>query len=253
MGETTAVAPKRGWQGAVLKLFGADDFTLTVTGSEVVTDHYLRVHFTGGGLLGATPVHPTMWVRLWFEGDGKLHQRGYTLVDPDPAADTFAIEFAVHDGTAVRWARAAQPGDVIAATVMGSKFTYPDPAPAGWLVAGDPASLAAVNSLLDAVSASSHPETPVTLWFEYQHDSDRGLPLRARDCDTVHWVPRGDDGTAIVEAVRDAVGPSRGWRGWVALEAVSTRAVTGILKNDFGLGRKGVTSLAYWTVGKSAG
>jgi len=252
MGET-AVARGRGWQGAVLKLFGADDFTLTVTRSEVVTEHYLRVHFTGGGLLASTPVHPTMWVRLWFEADGKLHQRGYTLVDPDPTTDSFAVEFAVHDGTAVRWARSASPGDTIAATVMGSKFTYPDPAPQGWLVAGDPASLAAVNSLFDAISASEAPEAPVTLWFEYQHDSDRDLPLRARDGDTVHWIRRGEDGTAIVDAIRAAAGPCEGWAGWVALEAVSTRAVTGILKNDFGLGRKGVTSLAYWTVGKSAG
>ena len=69
----------------------------------------------------------------------------------------------------------------------------------------------------------------------------------------MHWVPRGDDGTAIVEAVRDAFGPSQGWFGWGALWAVSTRAVTGILENDFGLGRKGVTSQAYWRVGRSAG
>lgn len=41
-----------------------------------------------GGMLAATGVHPTMWVRLWFDNAGKPHQRAYTLVDPDPAAGT---------------------------------------------------------------------------------------------------------------------------------------------------------------------
>lgn len=252
MGESTTASPSKGWQGAVLKLFGATDFTITVTGSEVVTDSYVRVFFTGGGLLEKTPVHPTMWVRLWFEADGSLHQRGYTLVDPDPASDSFAIEFAVHEGTAARWAQHVTAGETINATVMGSKFAYPDPAPAGWFLAGDAASLAAINSLLDAISASAAPEVPVTLWFEYQHASDRDLPLRARPGDTVHWIPRGN-GSAVVDAVRAAATPSPDHHGWVALEAAATRAVTSILKKEFSLGRKSVTSMAYWTEGKSAG
>ena len=43
-----------------------------------------------------------MWVRMWFADGDKLHQRGYTLVDPDQAADTVDIEFALHDGVASR-------------------------------------------------------------------------------------------------------------------------------------------------------
>lgn len=75
-----------GWQGAVLKLMRGKDFTFTVTGAEQVTEDYRRVHFTDGGLLAAAGVHPTMWVRIWFENAGKPHQRAYTLVDPDPEA-----------------------------------------------------------------------------------------------------------------------------------------------------------------------
>ena len=144
-----------------------------------------------------------MWVRLWFESDGKLHQRGYTLVDPDPAADTLSIEFAIHDGPAARWAQQARPGDVINATAMGSKFVMPESAQA-FLIAGDTASMAAINSLLDAISASSNPPTPATIWFEYQHDSDKDLSLRLRPQDTVHWIARERDGAALVDAVKAA-------------------------------------------------
>lgn len=90
-----------GWEGVVLKLMRGKDFVFTVTGAEQVTEHFRRVHLTDGGMLGATGVHPTMWVRMWFENGGKPHQRAYTLVDADPELGTFSLDFALHDfGTA---------------------------------------------------------------------------------------------------------------------------------------------------------
>ncbi|MFC0314375.1 siderophore-interacting protein [Gordonia phosphorivorans] len=239
----------RGWQGAVMKLMGADDFEITVTGTRTITDHYLRLSFTGGGLLARIDVHPTMWVRGWFSADGSLHQRGYTLIDPDPAADTFDIEFALHDGTAANWARAARPGDTLSVTVIGSDFQIPEPTPAGWLIAADTASLPAVNSLLDALAAADDP-APARIWFEYQHESDRTLPVHLRPQDTIAWIARANDGAALVDAVRADRFDASGQHGWVALDSKSTRAVTGILRTDFGLGRKNVKSMAYWKVGK---
>ena len=238
----------RGWQGAVMKILGGDDFTFTLTGKEAVTDHYLRLRFHGGGLLTGSAIHPTMWVRLWFADGGKLHQRGYTLVDPDPATDTFDIEFAIHDGTAARWAQDAHVGDAIGATLMGSKFAIPDPAPAGWLVAGDTASLPSINSLLDSLGDSG---AGATIWFEYQHESDRSLPLRARAQDTVHWLPRERDGAALVDAVRSAAFDAADHFGWVALDSTSTRTVAGLFRDDYGIPKKSVKSQAYWIVGKS--
>lgn len=248
--DTRRKAPSKGWQGAVLKLLGGNDYQLTVTSTEWVTDAYLRLGFTGGGVLTEKPLHPTMWMRLWFEADGKLHQRGYTLVDPDRETDTFTIEFAIHEGTATDWAKQAKPGDTIPATLMGSKFEFPEPAAQGWLIAGDAASLPAINSLLDAIAGLPDPDVPVTIWFEFQHESDRELPLRVRPGQTVHWIERGD-GTPIVESVRAAAFAAPGHFGWVALESSATRAVTGILKGDYGIGRKSIKSQAYWIEGKS--
>ncbi|MCZ4581318.1 siderophore-interacting protein [Gordonia amicalis] len=241
----------RGWQGAVLKLLGGDDFRLTVTGSEVVTDHYVRLTFTGGGLLAKRAPHPTMWIRLWFDDAGRLHQRGYTVVDADPVADTFGIEFAIHDGIAARWAQQAQPGDTINATVMGSRFAMPADGIRGWIIAGDPASLPAINSLLDAIEASDRPEMPATIWLEYQHESDRSQPLRARAHDTVHWIAREDEGAALVHAVRASAFAADDHFGWVALDSVSTRAVSATLRNEYGIPKKSVKAQAYWIPGKS--
>ena len=65
-----------------------------MTGRRELSPHYLRLGFDAGGLLTDRPLHPTMWIRMWFADGDKQHQRGYTLVDPNPQADTVDIEFA---------------------------------------------------------------------------------------------------------------------------------------------------------------
>ncbi|PRC53333.1 siderophore-interacting protein, partial [Mycobacterium sp. ITM-2017-0098] len=77
--------PSRGLAGAVLKLMRAGDYELTVTGREHVSAHYVRVSLHAGGLLAGRALHPTMWIRMWFTDGDRRHQRGYTLVNPDPA------------------------------------------------------------------------------------------------------------------------------------------------------------------------
>ncbi len=229
----------RGFAGAVLKLLRAGDYLLTVTGRREISPHYLRLSFEAGGLLGAHEVHPTMWIRLWFADGDKSHQRGYTLVDPNPDADTFDIEFALHDGIASNWARAAQPGDTIEATVMGSKFAIPDPRPAGYVIVGDCASLPAINSLLTAIG-----DAPAQVFLEAGCEDDKHLPV-ARDAD-VTWVDRKGGGEALLEAVRSAAAECGSHFGWVACDNRTTRSVVKVLREDFGIPRKSIKSQAYW-------
>ena len=101
--------PSRGFTGALVKLWRGGDYALTVTGRTEVTPNYLRLHFLAKELLAERPIHPTMWVRGWFPDGIKSHQRGYTLVNPDPEAGTLDVEFAMHDGLATAWARARSP------------------------------------------------------------------------------------------------------------------------------------------------
>ncbi|MBH5336424.1 siderophore-interacting protein [Streptomyces pactum] len=237
----------RGWEGVVLKLLRGKDFVCTVTGAEQVTEHYRRLHLTDGGLLAAAGVHPTMWVRLWFPGgNGKPHQRAYTLVDPDPAAGTFSLEFALHDGRASDWARTARPGDTIEATVQGTGFTAPRPAPARLLVVGDPASLPAVNSLLDA-----YPKTPATVWFETPHPDDHGLPVRLDPArHELRRVPRRDAGAHLAERVRAelpaALGNPAEAYVWITCDTATTRALGGFVRKELAVPMQRVHALGYW-------
>ncbi|MCX4676448.1 siderophore-interacting protein [Streptomyces sp. NBC_01433] len=237
-----------GWEGVVLKLMRGRDFTFTVTGAEQVTDTFRRVHLTDGGLLAATGgAHPTMWVRVWFEQGGKPHQRGYTLVDPDPAAGTFSLEFALHDGPASNWARGAKPGDTVDATLQGTGFTLPEPKPGRLFVIGDAASLPAVNSLLDAV-----PGTPATVWFETTHASDERLPFRVDPGHhTLHLVPRRDAGARLVAEVKAALpgllgaGSSDAYV-WIACDTSTTRTLAAYARKELRLPRDRVHALGYW-------
>jgi len=233
-----------GWEGAVLKLLRAKDFKFTVTGAEQVTEHYRRLMFTDGGLLAELGIHPTMWVRLWFDNEGKPHQRGYTLVDPDRENGTFAIEFALHKGIACDWARTAEPGETIQATVYGTGFEQLDPAPERLLIVGDAASLPAINSLIDAF-----PETPATIWFETAEEDD--LPFRTdRERHDLRKIERGADGAALADQVRKELpelvkDPAQAYF-WIAAEAKSTRALTAFARKELGIPKHRAHALAYW-------
>ncbi|WP_328872402.1 siderophore-interacting protein [Streptomyces sp. NBC_00287] len=226
-----------GWQGTVLKLLGAKDFEFTVTGAEDVSSDYRRLHLTDGGMLAATGVHPTMWVRLWFENGGKPHQRAYTLVDPDPHAGTFSLEFALHEGCASDWARAAKPGNTIEATVQGTGFQRPRPEPSHVFAMADPASLPALNSLLDELGSA-----PATIWFEGNLD---GLPFRGDPAD-VRTVPRHD----LVDAVRaDLPALLKSTEHpyiWIACDTTTTRTLSMYARKELGVAKDRMHALGYW-------
>jgi NADPH-dependent ferric siderophore reductase len=232
------MAQGHGWEGAVLKLLRAKDFVVTVTGAEDVTPHYRRVHLTDGGMLAATGVHPTMWVRLWFDNAGKPHQRAYTLVDPDPAAGTFSLEFALHEGRASDWARAAKPGDTIEATVHGTGFERPHPEPSHVFAIGDPASLPAINSLLAALDPA-----PATVWFEGDVD---GLPCPAG----VRRVPRREAGAELIERVRaelpDLLKGTPDPYVWIACDTATTRGLSSYMRKELGVPKQRMHALGYW-------
>ncbi|CAL9513500.1 siderophore-interacting protein [Streptomyces sp. enrichment culture] len=238
------MAQGRGWEGAVLKLMRAKDFEFTVTDAQDVTPGFRRLRLTDGGMLAATGVHPTMWVRLWFRNAGKPHQRGYTLVDPDPAAGTFSMEFALHEGCASDWARAAKPGDTIEATVQGTGFDLPEPAPSRLFACADPASLPALNSLLDALGP-----VPATIWFE--GGTDDGLPFRTDpERHEVRAVPRRDGGRHLVaqvkEALPDLVRAAPEPYVWIACDTATTRALASYARKELGVPKQRVNALGYW-------
>jgi NADPH-dependent ferric siderophore reductase len=230
----------RGFPGAMLKFLGAGDYTLTVTERRELSTHYVRLGFDAGGLLADRALHPTMWIRMWFADGDKLHQRGYTLVDPDPEAGTVGIEFALHDGVAANWAKKATPGDTVEVTVLGSNFALPEPRPAGYVIVGDTASLPAINSLLDAIG-----DSPSRVFIEADHDDDKRLPVGGVAAD-VEWVDRKNNGAALVQCLSSSAFDASDHFGWVACDNRTTRAVAKVLREDYRIPRKSIKAQAYW-------
>lgn len=128
--------------------------------------------------------------------------------------------------------------------MLGSSFTLPRPAPAGYLMVGDTAALPAINSLLTAVG-----ETPARVFLEAAHDDDRQLPVQipATATDTeVFWVDRRDDGQALVDIIRDSAFDASDHFAWVACDTRTTRRVAKILREEFSVPRNQIKAQAYW-------
>lgn len=232
----------KGFNGLLVKAWGGNDYRLTVTSTDYVTDKYVRLGFTVGGLLADHPVHPTQWVRCWFpDGEsGKLQQRGYTLVDQDPDGDRCAIEFALHDGLAARWAQNASVGDELDVSVLGSNFHLPESTPGEYLIFGDTASLPAINSLLDAIG-----DAPARVWLEWQHESDTTIPLRNKPHHQVTWLQRIDDGRLLREAAHELTCPEDAF-AWVACDGHTTRSIVKSFRTTHNLPKNAIKAQAYW-------
>jgi NADPH-dependent ferric siderophore reductase len=140
---------------------------------------------------------------------------------------------------ASRWAQAAQPGDTIVVTVLGSNFTLPEPAPKGYVIVGDTASLPPINSLLTAIG-----DRPARVFLEAGHDEDKQLPV-ARGADVV-WIDRKNGGEALVEAVGSGAFEAADHFGCVACDNRTTRAVAKIFRDDYKIARKSIKAQAYW-------
>ncbi|WP_374927911.1 siderophore-interacting protein [Kytococcus sedentarius] len=244
---------RKGWQGAVLKVYGAKDFQVEVLDVQPVTERFVRVRARGPELLAATEWHPTMWVRLWFTDDhGKPHQRAYTVIDPQPDG-TFSMDVHVHDGPAARALAGAQPGQVLDATLQGSRFTVPEGAVEHLHLVGDAASIPAIRTVLDAM-----PHTPATVWLEEQEPSESRIPVTERADVDVRRIERGSEaegnlGLVLVEhttgdwAARAHNGEdlSQHWF-WLAPEASACRILSRFLRQEVQVPKERITALAYW-------
>lgn len=243
----------RGFQGAVLRALGAGDHVLTVVDIVDVVDGYRRIRFHSETLFDEFDPSPANFVRLWVpdpDDAEREHQRGYTVIDADPAACTFAVEFVLHEpaGPAGTWASRCQRDDQLRAAVYGSTtFVPPGLEPAGYLLVGDPASTPAINAIVGAVPG----HVPIELYLEWAHDGDRAVPVADHPRLRLHRVRRDPTGAALVSELdgRDW----SNWYAWVAAERTTTKAVKSALKEAHGFPKSEMKAQAYWIQGKSLG
>jgi len=242
----------RGFQGAVMRGFGARDHEATVVETQEITPKFVRVRFVSPTLFEDLVVEPTVWLRFWFpdpEGGATEFQRAYTLTETDPGAGTFAIDVVLHEpaGPASRWLRDARPGSTVPVMSLGSSsFSVPAEPPAGYLLIGDSASIPAINAILDVVPA----DLPVELYLEEHDETDRLIPLGDHARLTVHWVPRLD-ATSLAAAIETRDWSD--WQAWIATEAGSFKHLKTRLRETFGFPKTEVHGRAYWYYGRAMG
>lgn len=243
----------KGFQGAVLRGLGAKEHRLRVRGKRYLTDNLLRVECHSDTLLNPNGEAPASWVRAWFpdpEGKARQFQRGYTLVEPDVATGTFAIDFVIHQptGPAAHWALTCKEGDEIAVMRYGEHpFDMPDPAPAGCLLLGDLASFPAIRALAKAIPE----EVPVVIFLEQHTDADAQVDLPQGQNISAAWVDELPDGQALVQALGSRDWSD--WYAWVTAESTATRHVRTLLQRDHHLSRATLHAQAYWVKGRAMG
>ena len=244
----------KGFQGAMLRAMRVEEHAATVIESEWLTQHVVHITFHSDTLLNSDGELPASWVRVWFpdhEGQGKLHQRCYTLLHADPTTGVFSIAFLIHtpSGPASSWAVRARAGDELTMQRFGGDgFTPDDQPPRGYLFVGDAASWPAINAIIGTLPTSG---TPIQIVMEQFRDDDTQLPFPKRPDVTVRWIPTRHDARALVDALEGH--DVHGWRCWVAAESTATRLVKSHLELNFGHNRATLHSQAYWIEGRAMG
>lgn len=233
-------SPRRGLNGVILKAYRAQDLRLRVLERDQASERFLRLKVDVGDLLTRDDVYPTYWLRLWFTApSGRGHQRGYTLVDPDPAHGTAWIEFYLHPGIASDWARTARPGDTIDATVLNGRSPIAE-RPETMVLVGDGASLPAIRDLL-----RREPGITATVLLERgAPDDPEMLPSPAREGADVRWFDR--DGSIETAAWTTTVEAPAGTTFFVSLESATTRRISSMLRRQLDVPKERIHALAYW-------
>jgi ATP-binding cassette subfamily B protein IrtA len=243
----------RGFQGAMLRGFGARDHTATVLETIRIAPHFVRIRMESPTLFSDAQAEPAAWLRFWFpdpDGSSTEFQRAYTISEADTAAGRFAVDVVLHDpaGPASTWARTVEPGATIAVmSLMGSsRFDTPDEHPAGYLLIGDSASIPGINGIIGIVPD----DVPIEVYLELHDDDDRQIPIAEHPRLRLHWVERCDEKSlAAAIETRDW----SDWYCWATPEATTLKHVRARLRDDFGFPKSEIHAQAYWSAGREMG
>ncbi|KRF17985.1 hypothetical protein ASG90_06610 [Nocardioides sp. Soil797] len=252
---------------------------LTVTSTEQLTPHLVRVHFTGDLAHFAESSETDRYVKLIFKQPGVDYPepldmkalratlpadqlpvvRTYTVRTLDVAAGSLSIDFVVHgdDGVAGPWAAAAATGDELLANGPGGG--YAPRAEADWhLLACDEAGLPAVAAAIDAL-----PDDAVARVLVEVAGEDDVIELDEGANVEVTWLLRGAPShdvpderagrnAPLVQAVRDLEWLPGTVQVFVHGEAAAVmHGIRPFLFTERGLAREAVSISRYWRRGRT--
>ncbi len=243
----------RGFQGVMLRSFGARDHTATVIETVRITPHFVRIRMQSPTIFEDVDAEPAAWLRFWFpdpDGSNTEFQRAYTLSESDAATGHFAVDVVLHDpaGPASLWARTVQPGATIAVmALMGSsRFDVPDEQPAGYLLIGDSASIPGMNGIIGVVPD----DIPIEMYLEQHDDNDPLIPIAQHPRLRLHWAARHDD-KSLAAAIENRDWSD--WYAWATPEATTLKQVRTRLRDEFGFPKSEIHAQAYWSAGRAMG
>jgi ATP-binding cassette subfamily B protein IrtA len=236
------------FQRTMMKALGATDHVMTVVWATNLTPGFRRIRFSAPSMIDGRETPTASYVRLWApdpEDPGKVHQRGYTLVDPDAATGEVSFDFVLHEpmGPASAWAAAAKPGDTINASYyMFQKFEPPEN-PEGYLLMGDPAAIPAINGILAVLP----PEAAVVVILQAHLPGDRNIPVTPHPGAQVFWTGEGTNALAAAVPAHDW----SNWYAWVAAEHRAIKELRATLNRVHGFPLADIRHTAYWMRGKA--
>jgi ATP-binding cassette, subfamily B, bacterial IrtA/YbtP len=243
----------RGFQGAVLRSFGARDHIATVTETIWIAPHFVRIRMQSPTLFEDAQAEPAAWLRFWFpdpDGSSTEFQRAYTISEADVPTGRFAVDVVLHEaaGPASLWARSVEPGATIAVmSLMGSsRFDTPDEQPAGYLLIGDSASIPGINGIIGVVPD----DVPIDVYLERHDDNDTLIPIAQHPRLRMHWVHRRDE-KSLAAAIENRDWSD--WYAWATPEATTLKHVRTRLRDDFGFPKSEIHAQAYWSAGRAMG
>ncbi|WP_225869245.1 MULTISPECIES: siderophore-interacting protein [unclassified Nocardioides] len=228
---------------------------LTVARKEQLSPGMVRIHFTGDLAAFEGSAFTDRYVKLVFGDPAELERGGrptlrtYTVVAPDAAAGTLAIDFVVHgaEGIAGPWASTALPGDTIPVRGPGGAYA-PDPAADWHLFAGDEAAIPAIRQSLAALPADA--EGYAVLQVEGPaHEQEVATPAGV----TLTWLHRSDAAhPSLPDAVRALPWREGRVHAFVHGEGQAVmKEIRPYLVGERGVPRDDVSVSAYWKQGRT--
>ena len=231
--------------------------TLTVKAVDKIAAHMIRVTLTGD-LEGFKSLGFDDHVKLFFpdgttdaEGKPNMLGRDFTPRRYDPAANTLAIDFAIHDaGPATRWAAAAQPGQTL--NLGGPRGSFIIPTTYDWhLLIADETGLPAIGRRLAELPAAAR----AVVIGEIDGPADE-MSFETKADVTVTWAHRNGvaagDGEALARTLSKLKLPAGDYYGWVACESLIAKALRRQLIADHGANPKWLRAAGYWRRGAVA-
>ena len=219
----------------------------------------VRVTFTGDDLHAFGWNGPAAHIKLIFPEEGQTEppmpqpdgpratrMRTYTPRRFDPAVPELDVEFVLHgDGPASNWAAQAKPGQAL--ILGGPGPNYQIDLDAEWfLLAGDEATLPAIETILEALPADAR----VYVLLEVA-DAHEERPLATAAQLDITWLHRGAQPAdkALEDAIRTIQLPAGNGRIYVGCEAAAMRRIRKHLLQERGLDPATIVTRGYWKLG----